>query len=408
MRVLVVGTNRLCHDRVRENGHEMVLFVPRGKARREDPAGPYRHVVILEDQAGIELWVDVARAFHRWMRFEAVVAYNEHTYQIVRAISDELNIPTVVDADLFGRVLDKSTMREILEKHQIPSCRYELARGREAVLTAVRNIDMPCIVKPVDGEASVGVAKIESPADIDAALQRVGDEHIDRGVLVEEFLIGDEFSVEGISTGALHHIVAITKKFKDDRTFVERGHLVPAPVDVAARESIVSYVKRVLDALNFHDCPSHTEIVLTARGPRIIETHNRIGGDCIMDLVRLATGVDMYNLVARQSLGEDVTTMLPDEIVHHQSAVIWYADPGGPSTNTLVEVRKVERVRELPYVRKVELLKEPGSPQTAVHQSSDRSGLVVVVGDTSEEAVRRAQEAIGMLKFIYTWNPDGG
>jgi biotin carboxylase len=404
MRVLVVGTNRLCHDRLRENGHEMVLFVPRGKARREDPAGPYRHVVIIEDQASIELWVDVARAFHGWMRFEAMVAYNEHTYPIVRAISDALNIPTVVDASLYSRVLDKSTMREILEKHQIPSCRYELARGRDAVLTAIRNIGMPCIVKPVRGEASVGVAKIESPAGIDAALQWVGGEHIDRGVLVEEFLIGEEFSVEGISTGALHHIVAITKKFKDDRTFVERGHLVPAPVDMPVRESIENYVKRLLDALDFHDCPSHTEIVLTARGPRIIETHNRIGGDRIMDLVQLATGVDMYDLVARQSLGEDVTTILPAEIVHHQSAVIWYADPGGPPTNTLVEVMNVERVRELPYVRRVEVLKEPGSPQTAVHQSSDRSALVVVAGETPEEAVRKAQEAIGMLTFIYAWN----
>jgi biotin carboxylase len=408
MRILVVGTNRMCHDRLREHGHEMVLFVPRGKARREDPAGPYRHVVVLEDQAGIEFWVDVARAFHRSIRFEAVVAYNEHTYHIVRAISDELNIPTVVDVDLFDRVLDKYTMREILKKHEVPSCRYELARGQEAVLAAVQNIGVPCIVKPVNGEASVGVAKIESFADIGACLQQVGDEHIDRGVLVEEFLIGEEFSVEGISIGALHHIVAITKKFRDDRTFVERGHLVPAPVNAAARESIVNYVERVLDVLNFHDCPSHTEIVLTARGPRIIETHNRIGGDSIMDLVRLATGVDMYDLVARQSLGEDVTAMLPDQIGHRQSAVIWYADPGGPSTNALVEVKDVERVRELSYVQRVELLKEPGSPQTAVRQSSDRSGLVVVVGDTPEEAVRRAQEAIRMLKFIYTWNPEDG
>jgi hypothetical protein len=68
----------------------------------------------------------------------------------------------------------------------------------------------------------------------------------------------------------------------------------------------------------------------------------------------------------------------------------------------------VERVRELPYVRGVEVLKEPGSPLTAVHQSSDRSALVAVAGETPEEAVRRAQEAIEMLTFIYAWNAGGG
>ncbi len=53
-------------------------------------------------------------------------------------------------------------------------------------------------------------------------------------------------------------------------------------------------------------------------------------------------------------------------------------------------------------------VEEPGSPLTAVHQSSDRSALVAVACSTPEEAVRRAQEAIEMLTFIYAWNADGG
>jgi biotin carboxylase len=405
MRVLVVGTNRMCHDRLRDLGHEMVLFMPKGRARPQDALGPYQHVVILEHQATTHLWVEMARVLHDCLGFEAVVAYNEHTYHIVHAVSEALRIPTVVDADLLGRVRNKYAMRAILGKHGVPSCRYELASGREAVLAAIRMIGLPCIVKPVDGEASAGVAKIGAAADIDAALQWVGDEQIGDGVLVEEFLTGEEFSVEGISIGASHHIVAITKKFKDGQTFVERGHLVPAPLGAAARESIMRYVERVLDVLDFHDCPSHTEIILTADGPRIIETHNRIGGDRIIDLVQLATGVDMHDLIARQSVGEDVSSLLPREIGSRQSAVTWFADPAGPATNTLVEVKNVERVRDLPYVQRVDLFKEPGSAQTAVRQSSDRSGQVVVVGDTPEEAVDRARQAIRMLEFVYAWTP---
>jgi biotin carboxylase len=299
-------------------------------------------------------------------------------------------------------------VREILDKHGIPSCRYRVASGLEATLAAMAQVGLPCIVKPLDGEASLGVAKVASAADIDAALRRVGADQVHRGVLVEEFMVGAEFSVEAISTATRHHIVAVTEKFKDEQTFVERGHLVPAPVDADTYASIVSYVTQILDVLNVHDCPSHTEVILTADGPRIIETHNRIGGDSIMDLVHLSTGVDMYDLVARQSLGEDVTALLPDEIGHGRFAAIWYADPSGPSTNTLVEVQGVERVAQLPYVQRVEVLKEPGSPQVAVAQSTDRSALVVVVGETPQETVRRGQEAIGMLRFIYAWNPATG
>lgn len=405
MRVLVVGTNRMCHELLRAHGHELVLFMPRSRVRPGDAAGTYRHVAVLEDDADIELWVDAARAFHRSMEFGAVVAYNEHTYHIVHAISEALKIPTVVDADLYRRVLDKFQTREILKRHALPSCRYEFARGRDSVLTAIKNIGLPCIVKPVDEEASAGVAKIDSCEAIDAALRWVSDERIDRGILIEEFLLGEEFSVEAISVGTVHHIVAVTRKFIDGRTLVERGHVVPAPLSTATRRLITCYVSQALDVLGFHDCPSHTELILTTAGPRLIETHNRIAGDSIIDLVRLATGVDMYDLVARQSIGEDVTTMLPSQIGHRESAAIWFADPTGPATNTLAEVRGVEQVSELPYVKRVEILKQPGSPQTELRKSSDRSGSVITVGDSAQEAVRRAQEAVRMLEFYYRWTP---
>lgn len=407
MRVLVVGTNRMCHDLLRDQGHELVLFMPRGRARPGDATGPYRHVVVLDDTADTGLWVDTARVFHRRAEFGAVAAYNEHTYPVVHAISEELGIPSVVDLRLYERVRDKHRTRKILDDSCLPSCRYELARGRDSVLDAIKQIGLPCVVKPVDGEASRGVQKIVSLADTGTALERVGDDEISRGVLVEELLVGDEFSVESISVGNTHHVVAVTKKFTAGQAPVERGHVVPAPLDEDTREAIARYVSQVLDALGFHDTPSHTELILTPSGPRLIETHNRIGGDSIIDLVCLATGIDIHDLTVRQSIGEDVTSMLPATIEHCKSAAIWFADPAGPATNRLTEVRGVERVRELPYVKRVEISKEPGSPQSELLQSSDRSGSVIAVGDSADEAVRRAREAVGMLEFCYRWTPGG-
>ncbi|MER6098214.1 ATP-grasp domain-containing protein [Streptomyces sp. NPDC001728] len=404
MRVLVIGTNRVCHERLRDQGHEIVLFVPRARARREDVTGPYEHVVILDDEAGTDLWADMAEVLHRRIPFDAVAAYNEHTYPVVHAVSERLGITTTVDLDLFGRVLDKARMREILDKHAIPSCRHAFARGRHAVLEAIERIGLPCIVKPVDAEASVGVSRIDTEERIEAALRRVGPHHIARGVVVEEFLDGEEYSVEALSTGGRHRIVAVTRKFTDGETFVSRGHVVPAPLDPEEHEAVTSYVTRVLDAFGFHDCPSHTEVMMTGRGPRIIEMHNRIGGDAIMDLVHLSTGVDMYDMVARQSIGEDVSVLLPDEIVHGHSAAAWYAAPSGPPTHSLLHVEGIEEVRALPHVRAVTLLREPGSPQPTVRHNFDRSGRVLAVGDSPRQALSLAREATSMLRFVYSWS----
>ncbi|MBD0707069.1 MULTISPECIES: ATP-grasp domain-containing protein [unclassified Streptomyces] len=404
MRVLVIGTNRVCHERLREQGHEMVLFVPRGRARREDAVGPYAHVVILDDDVDVDAWAETAEVLHRRAPFDAVAAFNEHTYPAVQAVSERLGIPTTVDVDLFHRVVDKARMREILDDHAIPSCRYAFAQGRRAVLDAIAEVGLPCVVKPVDTEASLGVSRVDAEEDIEAALRRIGPYHVDRGVVVEEFLDGEEFSVEALSVGKQHRVVAVTRKFTDPVNFVSRGHVVPAPLTSEEYAEVSAYVVRVLDAFGFHDCPSHTEVMLTGRGPRIIEMHNRIGGDAIMDLVRLSTGVDMYELIARQSIGEDVGALLPDKILHERSAAAWYAAPSGPPTHTLLEVRGVERVRELPDVRTVTLLREPGSPQPTVRSNFDRSGRVLAVGDSPEQALAHAREAVGMLRFVYGWS----
>ncbi|MGW7309678.1 ATP-grasp domain-containing protein [Streptomyces sp. NPDC054835] len=252
-------------------------------------------------------------------------------------------------------------------------------------------------------EGSLGVSRIDTAQDIEAALRRVGPHHVERGVVVEEFLDGDEFSVEALSTGGRHRIIAVTRKFTDPMTFVSRGHVIPAPLTTDEHAAVTAYVTRVLDAFGFHDCPSHTEVMLTEHGPRIIEMHNRIGGDAIMDLVHLSTGVDMYDLVARQSIGEDIGPLLPEEIVHERSAAAWYAAPSGPPTRTLLEVQGIDEVRDLPHVRAVTLLREPGSPQPTVRHNFDRSGRVLAVGDSPREALHHARTATGMLRFVYGW-----
>jgi biotin carboxylase len=405
LRVLVIGTNRACHDRLRRLGHELVLFIPRSKATPADLEAPNQHLVVLDDGAEPSLWVDLAAACHRAAPFDRVAAFNEHTYVVTDAVAAALGIPCTVDVSLFQRVLAKPAARSILDQHGVPGVRHAGARDRDEIVAAIRQVGYPCIVKPVDGEASTGVSRLASAADIDPALARLGQEHLDHGVLVEEFLDGPEYSVEAISTAGRHHIVAITQKFKDELTFVERGHLVPAPVTAADRGAIEKYVTWVLDVLGFHDCPSHTELIMTADGPRFIETHNRIGGDRIMDLVQHATGLDMYELVARQSLGEDISGGLAVPASCSQYAAVWYADPSAHPQQRLAEVRGGDAVRERPYVKTLDVLRAVGSRHGPVRASSDRSALAVAVGDTAESAVSRARDAVGSLRFFYSWDP---
>jgi biotin carboxylase len=405
MRVLIAGTNRACHQRLLAAGHELVLFIPRDKLAPADTTERYQHVVVLDHSASLGLCVELAAALHREQPFGAVAAFNEGTYEMVHAISAALQVPCVIDPALFERVRDKSTTRAVLATAGIPNCRYAQARGRADIERAIELVGLPCIVKPVDAEGSLSVLRIDAEDAVDAALDQLSPDRLAGRMLVEELLIGEELSVEGLSVGTRHHVVAITKKFVNERNFVESGHLVPAPVSAADQNAIVSYVISVLDALGFHDCPSHTEIMLTAEGPRLIETHNRIGGDRIMDLVEHAHGVDMYDLVARQAIGEPVDRLLPESAEATQSAAVWFADPVVGPELTLTAVLGLERAREMTGVTCVDLVKPLGSRQGAERASSERTALAVAVGPTPQQAVASAWTAAGALSFEYLWDP---
>jgi hypothetical protein len=114
----------------------------------------------------------------------------------------------------------------------------------------------------------------------------------------------------------------------------------------------------------------------------------------------------MYELVARQSIGEDVAALLPAELWPHRSAAVWYADPAADAGDTLREVRGLDEARRRPFVQTVHVLKKPGAVQPPVRDSFSRSALAIAVGDGADEAVNRARHAVESLEFVYASQAD--
>ena len=403
MRILIVGHVRPSHEMLHKHGHQTVLFMPRDRILPKDLSLPHESVISLAADAESEAWIDIAAALHKAAPFDAVACYSDLYQGLACSIARRLDVFTVADNDLLDKTTNKFLMRQALDACDVVHCRYRFARGEEEIRQAVHALGFPCILKPVAGEASIGVVKVCAQSELDEALVWVGEGDIARGVIVEEFLVGDEFSVEAISVAGRHHVVAITKKYKDPKTFVELGHVVPAPIDDGAKATIESYVRQVLTALGFHNSPSHTELIVTAKGPRIIETHTRLGGDKIVDLVTHATGINLYELSAKLSARMSLSDDIPEVITYARSAAIWFADPGVPGEQILESISGVDEARAMENVKLVETLKEPGSCGVVVKQSDDRSAMAIAVGSSAQEALATSREAIRRLNFLYRW-----
>ncbi|MER5733440.1 ATP-grasp domain-containing protein [Streptomyces sp. NPDC002138] len=247
-------------------------------------------------------------------------------------------------SDAVTALMDKAALRARTNDLLHPGHPVSFARcGRAALLPFIAGlIGYPCVVKPRAGADGEGVRKLTGPADARVAA-RVYPEVTD--LLVEEFLEGPELTVEALSRAGRHRVLGWTRRLPGPR-LTTAGHQLPVPLDPRPAESVRTLVRRVLDVARHRDGPSHTEVILTARGPRLVETHAR-PGVLEPDLLRLATGVDVLALALAAGLD------LPPPPLHPRAAHagLRYVDfPPAPARPTALAA-----ARAVPGVVRVQL-----------------------------------------------------
>jgi biotin carboxylase len=271
----------------------------------------------------------------------------------------------------------------------------------------------PFIVKPVNATASIGVFRVDGPADLDQVWANVSSlrgTRTDRmtnlfllqDFLMEEYIDGPEFSVESFSFAGRHVVVTITEKFTDDAHFAELGHAMPARLDEETWRRVRACLSDFLDLIGLRDGPCHTEMRLSSRGPRVIEGHNRCGGDAIADLVVGAYGIDLNELALAWPFG--LADELPDRPVALGGASSRFivGEPG-----TVESVEGVEAAREQDGVLAVRISAKPGDTVRPVRDNWDRLGLVAVTGTDTTAAVQRAADLIRDAVAIRVVGLDG-
>lgn len=233
------------------------------------------------------------------------------------SIASDVAMPTVnyiaQEMNLIGNTLEctkmttnKYEMRKILSKNGIPCPNFFLAENLKEIETKILNF--PLIMKPIDRSGSRGIFKVNTVKELKENFYKSLNESFSKKVIIEEYIDGDEYSIEGISQNGKHNILQITKKYTTGSpNFIEIGHLEPAGLD----ENIVKKIKKIifqsLDTLKIQNGASHSEIKINKGKIKIIEIAGRMGGDFIgSNLVQASTGIDFLKLVLNVALNIEI------------------------------------------------------------------------------------------------------
>ena len=136
--------------------------------------------------------------------------------------------------------------------------------------------------------------------------------HYDVKVLVEEFADGYEISIDSaVYQGTVHPFCLARKELGYFPYAEEVGHYVTAGDPLWQDEELIKVLHDTHAALAFTDGVTHTEIMMTADGPKVIEVNARIGGDLIPYLGLRANGIDPGLAAAAVACGR-APEMTPD------------------------------------------------------------------------------------------------
>ena len=215
---------------------------------------------------------------------------------------------------------DKRQTRKLLTRAGLPAPWFLIARRTTPVANVVP-VSWPVVVKPTVLSGSRGVIRANDVIEFRRAFTRVArllDEPDVRAlqdpaaedIVVEQFIEGKEYALEGIvHAGRLHTLTIFDKPDPlDGPYFEETIYVSPARVPEPVRQAIEAAAAQATQSLGLEHGPVHIECRVNDRGVYILEAAARpIGGLCARAL-RAVNGesleINLEELVLRHALGE--------------------------------------------------------------------------------------------------------
>merc|ERR1719356_1770382 len=249
----------------------------------------------------------------------AVICGSEPGVTLADAVSAELGVRTNGVSD--GR-RDKKRQQELVKAAGLRSVRQAGGTQLADVRDFLRSEPMPVVVKPVESAGSDGVKLCHTIEEAEehfmllmTSQRKVGSQNA--SVLCQEFLKGKEYVIDHVSRDGVHKTTMVwvyDKRKANGGDFVYYG-MIPVAIDSKEAQEMIPYVRGVLDALGIKNGPSHGEVMMTQRGPCLVEMNCRAhGGDGAWNplAMELTGGYTQVNCSVDAYMDETAFAKVPD------------------------------------------------------------------------------------------------
>lgn len=369
-----------------------------------DWAHPYLADHIAVDLTDPEATAAEVKTYAAHTDLSVVMTYLEPHVVSTALLAQQLGLPGA-SPESMAACRDKAATRHLLDVHGVPSARSVLADDADTAVAWARDQGFPVMVKPRAQAGSAGVMQARTTSEVRDAFERAGretvlglDAHGPKGVLVEEFLDGPEISVETavLDPGEIRIIAVTRKRVGPPPTAEEYGHCVDARDPLLTDPELALLITAAVNAVGVTCGALRIEVMLTARGPRIVEINGRIGGDLLHVLISEALGLDLARIAA------DIATGTRPQLhpTREFSAAIQFLYPD--RSGTVQRLALPGHLTEHSWVERLVTTVQPGSlvaaPPAATY--GDRLAHWIVRGTSPEQCAARLSQIENEVELL--------
>lgn len=209
-----------------------------------------------------------------------------------------------MDAPTARNFRDKARMKDLFAAHDLPCARHQLCRTSAEAQAFARQVGFPLVVKPPAGAGAKSTARCDRAEELAALLQQ-SPPSPGRELLLEEFVLGREYSFDSVTLHGQHvfHNVCCyhpTPLEVLENPWIQWCVVLPRQLDAPEFRDIHRLGPRALSLLGMWTGMSHMEWFLRADGSiAISEIAARPPGAQFMTLMSCVTDADMYRAFAQ-------------------------------------------------------------------------------------------------------------
>lgn len=357
--------------------------------------------VVFGEYMNSTKYEEVIDELDKEVHLDGVMPTRDYAVRAASHIAERLGLRGI-GAENSKILTNKLLLRDACEKHNIPHPRFSRINSKEELKNFFNG--NPIIFKPANRQASLGISKISSVDDIDKAWEYTINADEDEKQIVkrdfsaeyiaEEFVGGYEVSVETIVQDGEVIFNNITKKMSLDDSFVEIGHIVPAPLENEVQENIRREKTNFVKKLNIKNGLLHSEWKIVEGNPILIECAGRTPGDGIPRLISKAYDFNFFADVCRVYIGEKIK--IPNEAVKVATSRFFIGKEGIVKKISGVDILKNNKHGNI--IKYMINVKE-GDKVKRAESSWDRLGLVFLYANTYEEMEKYCKEIADTVQF---------